>query len=426
MIETGLFLRKLALLCVAVSMASVGFAQRPLSADNKAFQIGVFYGPTPELTTIKQFRWIKQAHVDFIQFVEDAKRQHAVASQKRNLQILDLAARAGLTYYVGDPRVHDGDEGIEAMVRAYKDHPATAGYYIVDEPGPEGLDWPAKAYRAIGSLDPARVPYVNLLPDFVVANYETDYVHRWVERVGADALIYLSFDNYPFLLDGNFRESNFLNLDIIRRAGLKYGVKTSSYLQSVGIQGHYRRPTSAELRFSAYSNLAYGIKNLVWFTYNTPVAQPVEKFTSAIIDSMGKKTDLYKPFAKLNKELKQVGSVLMQLDAVAVYHSGVYNGSGIIPLPDNSFLRLADTTAQFIITDFRDPNTGQRYVMLVNKSLAEIKEIGFWGGGNVKRVAGSKRVALPGRRGGEAQWVSDRFLPGEGKLYEITETKITE
>jgi len=403
------------------SWSSIVYAQSN-NNQHREFQIGVFYGPTANLTNIKQFQWIKEANVDFIQYVGDVKILEPAASEKRNLQLLDLAARVGLTYYVADPRIHDGEEGVAAVVNAYKDHPATAGYYIVDEPGIEGLDWAAKTYQMVRKLDPLRVPYVNLFPEQAVPEYETQYVHKWVEKAGKDALIYLSFDNYPFLVDGKFRDSNFNNLDIIRRAGLKYGVSTSSYLQSVGILGHYRRPSPADLRFSAYSNLSYGIKNLVWFTYNTPIGQPVEKFTNAIIDSLGNKTDLYKPFTKLNKELKQIGPVLMNLDAVAVHHSGEEKNPNIVPLPNDYFVRLLDKTDKFIITDFRDHNTNKRYLMLVNKALKEPKKINFRVDGKVKLVKGpSKRSSLGRKKVGNEEFYIDQFLPGEGKLYEITQ-----
>lgn len=390
----------------------------------RSFQIGIFYGPTPELTNDRQFRWIKRAHIDFIQFIEDAKRQEATASQKRNFQILDLAQKHGLTYYVGDPRVHGSDEDVRDLVETYKGHPATGGYYIVDEPGADALDWPAKTYQFIRALDPDRVPYVNLLPDFVYEDYEHNYVEKWIGKVGKENLIFLSFDNYPFLIDGSFRLTNFYNLDVIRRAGLKHGVRTSSYLQSVGIKGHYRRPTEHELRFSAFSNLAYGIKNLVWFTYNTPVGQPVEKFTSAIIDSVGKKTDLYRPFRRLNKQLHRIGSVLAGLDAVAVYHTGEAPGKGIVSLPADFGWQPANTNDQLIITEFRNPRNNRQYMMIVNKSLTEEKDIQGVLDANIKRVyrisdiSGRKRaVRINGGR------IEDHFLPGEGKLYLFETTK---
>lgn len=417
----------MALTCLAVITMPLGAYSINIRVDSSMhdhIQIGVFYGPTPELTTSRQFRWIKKAHVDFIQFVEDAKRQEAAASEKRNLQILDLAHKHKLSYYVGDPRVHGSDADIRSMVRAYKDHPATAGYYIQDEPGKDALDWPAKTYQTIRALDPDRVPYVNLLPDFVYDDYDTAYVEKWINKVGHENLVFLSFDNYPFLIDGSFRTTNFYNLDVIRRAGLKYGVLTSSYLQSMGIKGHYRRPTEHELRFSAYSNLAYGMKNLVWFTYNTPVRQPVEKFTNAIIDSLGRKTDLYRPFRRLNKQLHRIGGVLGGLNAVGVYHTGELTGKGVEPLPPNFYWQPVNRENSLIVTDFRHPANGQRYLMIVNKSLTEEKKIEGVLNGYIRYIyrISDKNGRKKRIRTKESRF-QDRFLPGEGRIYQLDLTE---
>lgn len=383
-------------------------------SDRKKFQIGIFYGPTPELTNDEQYRWIKAANIDFIQYIV------ADGSEKQNLQILDLAYKYGLTYFVSDLRVKGSDNDIKEMVSAYKNHPATAGYYIQDEPGVGALDWPSETYRKILALDPEREPYVNLLPDWVIPDYEKVYVEKWIEMVGKDNLKFLSFDHYPFMADGSIGVTYFNNLDIIRRAGLKYNVKTSSYLQSMGITGAYRRPTEHELRYSAYSNLAYGIKNLMWFTYNTPVKQTSEKFTSAIIDSLGNKTNLYEPFKKLNAQLKVVGDVLIDLDAVAVYHTGKIPGIGIAPLPSGYFWQPVSLQDELIISKFVHPFSGKEYVLVVNKSLTDKKEVRFKLAHEIYKVL--RLSSDSGKRKNvkiKNNELTDTFLPGEGKLYQI-------
>lgn len=380
--------------------------------------IGIFYGPLKSITTEAQFRDIKAAHVDYIQYIGDADRPGQEGIQ-RNREILDLSHRAGLYYYPSDKRVRGTAAEVVAMVNDYKDHPATAGFVIQDEPGPEALDWPADTYKKILALAPGKVPYVNLLPDWAVPNYEKGYVEKWVEKAGPENLQYLSFDNYPLRADGSFGGTYFNNLEIIRRAGLKYGVKTSCYLQSMGILGAYRRPTVAELRYSAYSALSYGIKNAVWFTYCTPVNQPVEKFTSAIIDSTGLKTDLYEPFQQLNKDLKQLGVTLIKLDATEVYHSGSQEGTGILRLPENFFLQPQDTTQDLIVSHMVNRDNGKDYVMVVNKSFTKTAAVNFRISKPAKKIL---QVAVTGkmqptdykRKKGS---FSASFLPGEGKLF---------
>jgi hypothetical protein len=386
------------------------------------FLIGVFYGPLAHLTTAAQFRDIKAANVDYIQYIGDADRP-GEEGIKRNKEILDLSYKAGLYYYPSDRRVKGTDVELAAMVNTYKDHPATAGYIIQDEPGPDHLDWPAETYHKILALDPGKVPYVNLLPDFAVANYEKGYVEKWIEKADPAKLKYLSFDHYPFMHDGTFKSTYFNNLEIIRKAGIKYRVKTSCYLQSMGILGAYRRPTAAELRYSAYTALSYGIKNTVWFTYCTPINQPVEKFTSAIIDSTGLKTDLYEPFKQLNKQIKQLGITLIKLDAVAVYHSGSPEGEGIIKLPADFFCQPEDVNQDFIISHMVHQENGKNYLMIVNKSLTASTP------GNFRILKPAKKIVQVGVTGKMESTnyqrkkgiFSTTFLPGEGKLYLLEE-----
>ncbi|MCF3108727.1 hypothetical protein LL912_08050 [Niabella sp. CC-SYL272] len=390
----------------------------------RPFSIGIFYGPMPEMANDEQFRWIKEANVDFIQFIGDSLfdfNKDAAIAERRNRHILDLSARHGLRYFVRDPRVKGGEADIAAMVNAYKMHPGLGGYFIVDEPGKDNLDWPANAYKALLKYDPAGTPSVNLFPSFVYPDYEQAYVEAWVRKVGKENLKLLSFDHYPLLANGAFGPAYFKNMDVIRRVGLRYGIATSMYPQSMGIVHAYRRPDSNELRYSAYTALAYGIRNLVWFTYNTPVRQPVERFTNAIIDSLGNKTDLYEPFKKLNAELKQLGKTTEWLDAVEVYHSDTLDGTAGLTLPDNFFWKPVDGHQRMILTQFKDRRTGQSFVMVVNKSLKNKEAFSFHLGSGIRKVdlvsaRDGKQYTTRYRRGAV---FTDMLLPGEGKLYAL-------
>ena len=397
-----------------------GAPQFKTDTSKQQFIIGIFWGPPAGLSTNEQYRAIRAANVDYIQFTEDAMHP-GVDARKRNMEILELAEKNGLKYYPADPRVNGSEADITNMVNTYKSHPATGGYYIKDEPGPDALDKYAAIYRQIIRQDPACVPFVNLLPDFAVKDYEKSYVEKWVEKVGKDNLQYLSFDNYPFRWDGSFGETYFNNLDIFRRAGLKYDVKTSCYLQSMGIVGAYRRPDANELRYSVYSALAYGIKNIVWFTYCTPTGQPVEKFMSAVIDSNGNKTDMYAPFKTVNGEAHQLGKTLVNLDAMEVFHTRP-QGPGQVALPAGFFWQPEQRNADLIITRFVSRNSKKEFVMVVNKSLTNGQQLIFAIHRPVKKIY---EVSKKGKYHTSARYrrknstLRADFLPGEGKLFEL-------
>lgn len=384
------------------------------------FLIGIFWGPVWEYTNDEQYQTIKDANVDYIQSVVGSD----LDVKEKNFKMLDLAQKHGLKIYVADKRIKGSDADIKAMIETYKDHPATGGYYIQDEPNVPGLDWAANTYKKVLSHDSERIPYVNLLPNWAVPDYEKSYVDKWIELVGKDNLKYLSFDQYPFMEDGGFRGSYFPNLDVIRKAGLKHDLKTSCYLQSVGIDKAYRRPSHDELRYSMYSTVAYGIKNIVWFTYWTPTNRG-EVFTNAIIDPEGKKTDLYVPFSTINSEVKQLGKVLVDLEAVNVYHTGGNIPEGAEKLPETFSIRPEKAEDELIISHLTDESGKKNYVMVVNKSFIAQKQFSFKIQNSTKQILqvskeeSNKTSLLKTNYSKKTGIMSDTFLAGEGKLYEI-------
>ncbi|MFC0390728.1 hypothetical protein [Paenibacillus mendelii] len=381
------------------------------------FLIGIFWPPVWEYTNDDQYQVIAEANVDLVQNVLGS----GLDTEERNLRMLELAERHGLKLSVADPRVHGSDQDMADMVAAYKGHAATFGYYIKDEPIIAQLGEMAGKYNKLLELDPKKTPYVNLLPQVADEPYESGYIREWVRQAGADRLRYLSYDNYPFLLHDTFNENYYYNADVIRRAGLENGIKTASYLQSIGVENGYRRPSADDMRFSVYSYLAYGFKYVTWFTYWTP-SDRSEPFSIAIIDPEGNKTDLYEPFQQLNGEMKQLGRTLIHLDAMEVYHSGSVVPPKVERIPDNFFWQLADGSESAIVTYFNDQNTGKPYVMVVNKSLKESKTLDFLLASSVAGVAEiSKETGEPVPTNFERQKgrISGTFLPGEGKLYAL-------
>jgi hypothetical protein len=340
--------------------------------------------------------------------------------------MLDLAHKYGMKVLVADPRVHGTTSEVTAMVNEFKSHPATAGYYIMDEPDTAKLSWCAATNKTMMEADPDKMAHVNLFPIYALGgqlgdiNYETEYVERWIEMAGPDKIGYLSYDHYPIKYDGTVRKDYYENMDIIRRAGLKYALKTSAYLQSFGIPDAFKRPDYGELRFNVYTLLAYGIKYPVWFTYWTPTSQG-EKFLSGVIDTLGNKTDFYAYTQQLNKEMKQLGKTLIELDAKEVYHTGAELPNGTVVLPGDAWLTPVDSAANLVFTHFVHQQNGSRYVMVVNKSFKESKTIRLHVNESVKGLVsiGKENDKMEKLKWNQRRELTETFLPGEGKLYRI-------
>ncbi|GAB2763444.1 hypothetical protein GCM10027275_00560 [Rhabdobacter roseus] len=398
----------------------------PASGQKKKpeFLISIYSPPPADFLTDAQYQVLKEAHVDVIFNIGPG-----VASDRAgNLKTLDMARQHGLKVYAYDARINQGEEAIRAMVNDYRAHPALAGYYITDEPDSARLQSAIDLQRLVTRLDPTRDAYVNHLPDWAVNNYEQGFLTRWIEGVGKENLNYLAFDNYPYKRKQRLEKTHFNNLDIIRRLGLRYGVKTSSCLQSFGMYfsgvEELRRPNADEMRLNGFSNLAYGVKNPVWFPYWTQIRHSeVLTFSPCIIDSAGVKTDLYEPFKILNGEMKQLGKTLIRLDAREVYHTGDSLWLGTAHPPADFVWKVLDENADVILSRFTDQATDtQEYIMVVNKSFKEAKELSFRVGSSVKRVkeiskATGKPVQVPFDP--KTHTLKATFLPGEGRLYSL-------
>jgi len=368
--------------------------------------------------------------------VEDTEER--VAMQRR---VLDLAHERGMKAAVKDPRIYDD---VEAVVRDFQQHPGLGGYYLVDEPGRGAFEKYGQIYRDVLQHDPERIPLVNMLPSSPGRGGYYEFLNAWVDAAGPDNLTYLLFDNYPFACLG-FEDSYygrghghipnyFQDLEVVRKVGLEHDIKTGIYLQSVGIERYLRRPDENDLRWNVYTALAYGIKNIQWFTWWTPTGGR-EPFTDAVIDPEGKKTDLYELVKNFNAQVKTLGPVLMTLDAVAVYHSGVVPEK-MEKIPQDFFFKPADPDDAVVVSHMINQETGRQYVMVVNKDNRSLeyhaenlvldgpKEIEFNVSGAITELGKISKESgeyIPTDEDLSEGVFLDSFLPGEGKLYVLPE-----
>jgi hypothetical protein len=155
-----------------------------------------------------------------------------------------------------------------------------------------------------------------------------------------------------------------------------------AFVQSAKIPKH-RLPTPAEIRWQAYTSLAYGAKGLWYFTY---VSSYNIGYDTAILDRLDKPTSLYAAVRELNKEISNLAPILMRLKTKDVMHTGPVSGNLKQFVPNRL---LSDIKAdKLLIGIFNDENESE-YVMLVNKDTARPRKfevITF--GESVKSVVG--------------------------------------
>ena len=280
----------------------------------------------------------------------------------------------------------DTDRDLERLVSRFDGHPAMAGYHLIDEP--YDCSPYAAIQRKLGVLDPDAITDVNFLPGGVypsMLEYELR-MDDYCKLLGEESVTYLSFDNYPFgPVEGSVDEAAlFGNFEACRRAGLRNRVPTAFYIQAVGgFNNSYRRPDEGQLTYHMASALAYGfkwVKYWSWFVpdYGTdPENTTYNDYTDAIIGKDGKPTDLYPIATDLHLRAHTIGPILVDCEAVEVYHSGKRSTSAVYEKVPASFFAQPKGNEYAIVSLLHNGETGEQYLMLVNKNMKSESTLAF-------------------------------------------------
>ena len=204
-------------------LAAIASFQASAQKKQDEFLIRIYAPPSAEFVNDEQFKLMKEGNVDIIFNIGGSLSNDKAG----NLKMLDMVQKHGLKVYPDDARVNETDDARKAMVNDYKNHPALAGYYISDEPDSARLQSAVETMLKVKKLDPAKDAYITPLPGWAVNNYENDFLKRYIAYAGKENLNGLVYDKYPCKRKQKPEKTYINYLDIIRRTGPKYGIKTS-------------------------------------------------------------------------------------------------------------------------------------------------------------------------------------------------------
>ncbi len=270
------------------------------------------------------------------------------------------------------------EEEAQHYTSFYRNVPAAYGFHMIDEP--YTANGYAKAYLNLRKYAPGAYCHLNFFPSTVYDSIETyqsimtDYIR--LVGAGGDKVEYLMFDRYPYGVSAGSmdREGFFQNLRAVYEVGLREGVKTGTYIQTVGIPNSLRSPEDAEIRYEMYAALAFGYKQLSFFTWFTPQGQG-EQFFDGIISPTGKPNSHYYAIKEINREIHALSPTLVKCDALEVYFSGRKNDSTIYgqpTIPSDFFVQVSNKASRSlaIVSWMRHRETGRNYLMVVNNDFA--------------------------------------------------------
>lgn len=264
---------------------------------------------------------------------------------------LDVLRKYGLKGMVKDPT--------DETVRQVASHPALWGYHLGDEPYPESAFSPvAERMRAIERIDPDHIAFVNML------STTGEFLRTYMNVVEPPML---SFDYYQWWWGS---DRYFEKLEQFREQALLAGVPLGSCIEVTANPGiergdrTYLADNAAKLRQSVYTNLAYGVKSIEWFSAGN-LFEP----SSTTLAPWGKDV------AALNHELKRVGPVLAGLRSLDVYHTPPL-ALGTREAPTEHWVRLiGEERKGGLVYGMFEDDEGVDYVVVANKDYVRSQSV---------------------------------------------------
>ena len=368
--------KKLGKTTVTVTCAALGqtatctveVVDKKYSFDDN-IMISIFWPPTPDYITDEQYKLLADAGVNWVM----GAGEETLATVENQAKMLELCAKYGLGMTISDGSFGRSLQGktaaqVASVVSRYKNVPGAYGFYILDEPlNPnEFLD----AYINLKKAAPEAYMHLNFLPSGAYGATEIykAQMNDWCRLAAAAGYPqdYLMFDRYPFPLQAGAmdRAGFFENTRACYEVGLKNDVKTGMYIQTVCQEVAFRRPTDAEIRYEMYAALAFGFKQLSFFTWFTPVNRS-EPFRDGIIAPDGTPNAHYETVKTINHEILAIGETLVRCDALEVWFNGP-DTYGQPSVPADFFVQ-ADKRDSVILSYLRHKETGRNYLMVINK-----------------------------------------------------------
>jgi hypothetical protein len=265
-------------------------------------------------------------------------------------------------------------------------YPGNIGLEIGDEAPIKKFPELSKLMDEIRKLAPDALVYHSVVSmdgssEVIGGNYDK-YLNAAVNILKPDVLM---TDPYPFY--GGGTGTNYLEtLALVRENALKAKIPYWIWAQSHGMSpaGPFQEPSESEMRYQAYTALAYGFTGISYWTY----ASSYKPYTNAMLDANGSPTHMYYSAMKLVPELKVLGERLKNMTSTGVYYQPgriCVDNQWVFPQPKGTVrwtpqadsriksIECSDGVDGFLIGFFKN-DVGEEYFMLVNTHHAAGKD----------------------------------------------------
>lgn len=214
-------------------------------------------------------------------------------------------------------------EKYKAGTISFSDHPAIWGIDTGDEPSM--LDFPhyGTIFNYVGKQFPHLHPYLNIYPSYAVKGSNTAdeiktqlgtdnyaaYIEHYCKHVNSD---YICFDYYPYSasMDGLYH-----TLNVVSEACKTYNRELWMVLQ-VNSNDPDLWISADQLRFQAFTAMAYGAKTLTWACYTAGW------WYNHVLDKEGNPTEQYEKLKEVNAEIHALSTEYMEYTHIRTYTEG--------------------------------------------------------------------------------------------------------
>ncbi|GAB1452164.1 hypothetical protein MASR2M47_22200 [Draconibacterium sp.] len=367
-------------LLVFFIFSGIANSQDKLKTDGQ-IPILAWYSIPANETTVERYREMKDAGINLsLSFFSNIDEMQ---------KALDVADKAGVKMLVACPELKTETE---KTVRRFMDHPAVAGYHLIDEPNlslfPELSNWA----RKIQSIDNKHFCYVNLFPNYADSmqlgtNKYIEYVQEYIRQIPVRII---SFDFYPVFKD-RLSKTWYQNLELISAEAKKADKPFWAFALTTNYDNDHVTPqTLAAIRLQVYSNLAYGAQGIQYFTYwsATSVNAPSgEDQRGAPISATGKRSVVYDRVKQMSREIQNLSGVFLGSKVVSVRHTGIDKiPAGTIRLTSlPKTVKMLDTNGAPAIVSVLEKGENS-FLVVVNKDFINSINLTVFGDESLKKV----------------------------------------
>ncbi len=276
-----------------------------------------------------------------------------------------------------DPRLsEDAKTLVDKMLSDLSQYKSFKGITLRDEPSVQHAKTFGNILDYVWSKNPDLYYYNCMLPIYgKVTSFSTgagsdkqaaykEYVQAIAEATGS-----FSYDHYPLYVDPiqnvtSVKSDYYLNYELVAEVAKEQKINAGIVVQSSSwggygaenSQSHPRKTnTKADIAFQVYSGLAYGMKDIAYYTYWEHMAQTPSSYVyDAMVmypDAPGQKpikTETYYAVQAMNEELKKFDHVFMKFDwegSMAVAPEGEEKSALLLCVKDYKSPRIKEVTA---------------------------------------------------------------------------------